>query len=365
MKEHKFYDILNRIALINLIGTVLFSGIVFLFNMSIINGILTVIPICIKLILWAFRGNIDNIEESNDKTILIITMCAFTLFFSVDSLLYNNFLPAAVLLIVPIFAVTLKKNLELIKMECIITFIFMVVLSTVNAIITPFKVNLLTNILFFIIAFVQLILIIKQYTEEALTISAKSDFFLDKSKRDGATGIYNNSTFYDAVTEKVQLMAPFCIIIINIDSFKTVKDTYGQPFGDYVLKSLVKIIKKTIREQDTAYRYVGEDIAVIFPKSTDDEAFVIAEKIRNNFREKTYDHNADWLRTKRPITISIGLIENNIRGAIPQELIEKCDQALFYSKQHGKNQTTIYHEHILEWEDKFDDFRRKYRDYKR
>lgn len=362
MEEDKFYECYKKVLIFDLIASIVFSCIVFLFNISLLGTLVTVFFVSIKLILWLLRDSF-HLEETNDNTSLTFSLCFITLFFSMDSIIYNNFFPAALALILPVFVMTLRKDIELIRRESFITAGFMVVTLIISVFFKPFQTNIFTELLLFVIPLLQILYIIKNLTEDTLSLSAKSEFFKDKSKRDSVTGLYNTGAFYEAVAQKVQLMAPFCFIIINIDNFKYVKDTYGLPFGDYVLMTLVKAIKKGCRDQDIGFRYNGEDMAVIFPKTTDDEAFRLAEKIRKIFSEKTYDHNADWARTKKPITISIGLIENNIRGAMPQELIEKCDQALFYSKQHGKNQTTVYHEHIVEWEDKFEDFRRKYRNY--
>jgi diguanylate cyclase (GGDEF)-like protein len=365
MEDDKFYDFLKRILIINLIISILFSSIVFLFNISLPGILFTALLIVLKLVLWLGINNIVNKGEVIDNVKRIITLSFITLYFALESMIYNNFSSASICLVIPIFIMTLKKDNEIIKLESAITVISIVLTLIFSIFVTPFESNFLTNLMLFLLILLQLLVIIKRFNDETSLISAKSDFFMDKSRRDGMTGIYNNSTFYDAVSEKVQMMAPFCIIIINIDNFKKIKDTYGYPFGDYVLKTLVKTIKKASRDQDIPFRYGGDDIAVIFPRTTENEAYKVAEKIRKNFSEKSFDHNAEWAITKRPITISIGLIENNIRGAMPQELIENCDKALYYSKQNGKNKTTVYHDHIMEWEDKFENSRRKYREYKR
>lgn len=358
-------DFFSKLLIINLAMSTLFSCIVFAFNISLLGILFAVLPIVFKALLWFKRDCIINIDEISEKIRRILALCLLTFYFAIDAIIYHNFLPVSIYLIIPVLAMTLKKDIEIIKLQSVITVTAMILMLVFSLFIVPFQPNLLTNLVLFVIVLAQALLIIKEYTEETLSISAKSEFFMDKSIRDPMTGLYNTGAFYDTVAEKVQLMAPFCIIIINIDNFKFVKDTYGQPFGDFVLKTLVEVIKKTGRERDVAFRYGHDDIAVVFSKTTDDEAFRIAEEIRKNFNEKTYDHNTEWARTRKPITISIGLIENNKRGAMPQELIEKCNQALFYSKQNGKNQTTVYHEHILEWEDKFEDFRRKYRSFER
>lgn len=365
MEDDKLYDFIKRILIINLIMSILFSSIVFLFNVSLVGFLIVVIPIVVKLVLLCVLNSFVNQGDITDNVSLTIILCLFTIYFAIEAIIYNNFLPVSIYLIIPILIITLKKDSEIIKIESIVTAVFMMLTLILSIFVTPFKSNIITILVLSIFILLQLLIIIKKFTDETLLISAKSDFFMDKSKRDGMTGLYNNGAFYDEVAERTRLMAPFCIIIINIDNFKKVKDTFGQPFGDYVIKTLVQIIKKATRDQDIAFRYGGEDVAIIFPRTLKEESFKIAEKIRKIFSEKTFEHNVEWVKTKRPITISVGLIENTKRGAMPQELIEKCDHALFYSKQHGKNQTTIYHEHIVEWEDKFEDFRRKYRDFER
>lgn len=363
MKESNFCNFFGRLLTLNLIFSVVFYSIIFLLHISVLGIIFAVLPVVFKLILWFGRNNYLNFDDITDKGKLILSLSIITLYYAVDAIICSNFIPVSILLIIPIFAITLKKDIEMLKLESIVTFVFMIIVLISSIFIRPFQANILSNLILFLMVLVQIFMIIKRYTEETLSISAKSEFFMDKSKRDDMTGLYNSGAFYEEVEERTRLMAPFCIIIINIDNFKFVKDTYGQPFGDYVLKILVNTVKQAKRDLDTGFRYGREDIAVVLPKTTDDEALRIAERVRKSFNETTYEHNAEWVRTKRPITVSIGLIENNQRGAIAQELIEKCDQALYYSKQHGKNQTTTYHEHMLEWEDKFEDFRRKYRNY--
>jgi diguanylate cyclase (GGDEF)-like protein len=346
MEDKKFYTFYKNILIYNLITSIVFSNIMYFFNVSPettqLKYILFIVPVIIKLILLISLIMVVKQNKLNENIRLAIILCCTTLYFNIDAFLYNCLSPAIIYLIIPIFIITLMKNSKVVKLETIVTAIFMAIYLVFLKFKTmPFKSNIITNSLALLAVFSQLLLIIKKIEDETLSMNAKSNFFKDKSKRDGMTGLYNNRTFYEVVSEKVQLIAPFCIIIIDIDNFKKANDTYGHPFGDIVLKTLVKTIKKTIRDKDIAFRYGGEEFAVVFPKTTADEAFEIAENIRRNFSLKTFN-NTEWSKTKIPFAVSIGLVENSKRGAIPQEIINNCDQALYQSKQNGKNQTTIY-----------------------
>lgn len=365
MVNNKLNEFFNRILFYHLAISVFLSVVVFLFHISPKGILFALLPVAVKLILFLGKNNILNIEEETEDKIIIMKLCLLTLFFTADGIVFNNFVSFPTCFIIPVLLITLLKDNKIIIQECVITSIYVMLILIFSSFVTLFQPNILTNLLFFLCAIFQIFLIIKKFTDETLSISAKSDFFMDKSRRDVMTGLYNSSTFYDMVAEKTQLMAPFCVVIFNIDNFKNVKDAYGQPFGEFVIKTLVNTIKNNCREQDIAFRYAGEDLAVIFPRTTEDTAYMITEKIRKSFAQTAYNHNTDWVRTRKPITTSVGLIENNKRGTMAQEIIEKCDKALFYSKQNGKNQTTIYHDHIVEWEDKFEDYRRKYRDFER
>ena len=123
---------------------------------------------------------------------------------------------------------------------------------------------------------------------------------------------------------------PYSIVMIDIDHFKRINDTYGHLTGDEILSSLSKLIKDNIRQSDTFGRYGGEEFILLLPETTLEQAVAVAE----NLRETVENHN---FMESESITISIGVADviaelKNIEG-----LIEKADENLYRAKESGRN----------------------------
>ena len=119
-------------------------------------------------------------------------------------------------------------------------------------------------------------------------------------------------------------------MLIDIDDFKNVNDTYGHQDGDAVLRKLVKIIKKSLRKSDLVARYGGEEFAIIMPETSIKKAFTVAERIRKNV--------ANMLKCKAlNITISIGIGTLSEKINSVYDLIRIADAALYRAKRDGKN----------------------------
>lgn len=130
------------------------------------------------------------------------------------------------------------------------------------------------------------------------------------------------------------------LLMIDIDYFKKVNDSYGHPFGDKVISVIASTIKSLVKGQDVIARLGGEEFAVLLPETNATGAFVIAEKIRQNIEHgkiRRLDNNGEV----GGITVSIG-IATYIKGCSLARLIDQADRALYLSKQKGRNQTTLY-----------------------
>lgn len=108
-----------------------------------------------------------------------------------------------------------------------------------------------------------------------------------------------------AITEAAKKIDDFSIIMIDVDEFKTVNDTYGHLNGDIILKDLSLIIKQNIRETDLAFRYGGDEFIILCSKVNAAGAQSIAERIRKAFNNKTYHFN----KKDHKFHISLGLAE--------------------------------------------------------
>ena len=125
----------------------------------------------------------------------------------------------------------------------------------------------------------------------------------------------------------------FALLMIDIDNFKAVNDTYGHPVGDSVLKRVSACIAEAVRKGDMAFRYGGEEFAVLLPMAGQAEGFLVAERIRSMVAEAVHDAEGAAIRS----TVSIGLALFPENAATVRDLILVADKALYAAKQAGKN----------------------------
>ncbi len=130
----------------------------------------------------------------------------------------------------------------------------------------------------------------------------------------------------------------FCLILCDIDHFKKVNDTHGHLSGDMVLKAVAATLKTALRANDLAFRYGGEELAVLLPDCSSDSAMQTAERLRANIEAaKIFGEK----RQQIPVTISLG-ISHYEAGMAVEELISRADKGLYRSKQSGRNRATFW-----------------------
>ena len=130
---------------------------------------------------------------------------------------------------------------------------------------------------------------------------------------------------------------PLALIILDIDHFKRVNDTYGHQCGDFVLKELAKIIKEEVREVDISCRYGGEEFTVILPETDLEGASTLAERLRESVEEHSFLFKKQLLK----ITISLGVAELSPSLSGIEELINLADIALYQAKEGGRNKVVV------------------------
>ncbi len=123
---------------------------------------------------------------------------------------------------------------------------------------------------------------------------------------------------------------PFSIVMIDIDDFKNVNDTYGHDVGDETLCTLTKCLESDLRAMDTVCRWGGEEFIVVLPETDIDTACEIAENLRKNI----YLHNFNHVRS---VSISVGVSSINDKSKNLKEIIKNSDDALYEAKKSGKN----------------------------
>lgn len=161
------------------------------------------------------------------------------------------------------------------------------------------------------------------------------------SVTDDLTGLYNkrffNSSIDDYIRSYMEDDVPISLLMLDVDHFKLFNDTYGHPEGDIVLANLGMIIMASLRERDLPSRYGGEEFAVILHNADAAVAMITAERIRSRFEEKTVQPLPG---IKVSVTVSIGVSQYRT-GETKEELIRRCDQALYEAKNSGRNRIVM------------------------
>lgn len=165
------------------------------------------------------------------------------------------------------------------------------------------------------------------------------------SSRDGLTGLYNRG-YFDKQLEAIcgtliRKEKPLSLLLLDVDHFKNINDTYGHPCGDMVLKELAKLLGSiTHRPLDVIARFGGEEFALLLPDTTLEGAAHVAAMVVKNAAEKHYY----WEGQVIHVTVSVGvhcmLPEDNSHFS---EIIKGADQALYQAKQQGRNRYIIHH----------------------
>ena len=127
------------------------------------------------------------------------------------------------------------------------------------------------------------------------------------------------------------------ILMLDIDFFKKINDTYGHAAGDIVLEAVAKIIKSCTRNVDTAARYGGEEFVVMLNNTPPSAALAVAERIRKLVEDKIILYDGQNIK----VTISLGVSSYNFDLEPAKSIVERADKALYESKQNGRNRVTL------------------------
>jgi diguanylate cyclase (GGDEF)-like protein len=154
--------------------------------------------------------------------------------------------------------------------------------------------------------------------------------------RDPLTGFFNHRFLHERLGEEVvrtqRARRPLSVLMLDLDDFKLVNDTFGHLFGDRVLTWTAELIRSTLRASDIPARYGGDEFAIVLPETNDDEARSAAERIIEAFREHTFKGEQ---RGPVPIGASIGVATYPADGRTSTELIAAADRALYRVKREG------------------------------
>jgi diguanylate cyclase (GGDEF)-like protein len=160
---------------------------------------------------------------------------------------------------------------------------------------------------------------------------------------DGLTGLFNRRHFQDVFDTEIrraeQQGRVLSLLLIDIDHFKQYNDRYGHPEGDAALRRVAAQVVKAIRSSDMAFRYGGEELAVVLPACPKPQAAVAAEKLRNAIR--SHAPRAGGTRFGGPLTVSIGVATFPEDSRSASTLMERADAALYAAKAQGRDRVAL------------------------
>jgi diguanylate cyclase (GGDEF)-like protein len=164
----------------------------------------------------------------------------------------------------------------------------------------------------------------------------------DMARTDGLTGLLNHRTFMEKLADEYRRIGreerPFSILLMDIDRFKTVNDTYGHPVGDVAIKAVAKVLKETVRVTDFVARYGGEEFAVGMVDSKSAGAEQMAERVRRTMAKTVITTIGG---RDLSITLSIGVASFPEDTRNPADLLAAADAALYQAKRSGRNRVCL------------------------
>ena len=166
---------------------------------------------------------------------------------------------------------------------------------------------------------------------------------------DELTGLLTSKSFFselrrEAARAEAENM-PFCVLMMDIDHFKNVNDTYGHLVGSETLEEVGAVIKKSLRAGDVGARFGGEEFAAFLLDADYSQGMIAAERVRSAIEKHEFPaarRNGAEPRPTHRITISIGVASFPDDGRDPIQLVEMADSALYRAKRNGRNQVCAY-----------------------
>ena len=182
-----------------------------------------------------------------------------------------------------------------------------------------------------------------QHLMSFVSLAIQNHLHYERTLRDVKTGLYNNGFFLTRLNEEIARTkrngSEASIIMMDIDRFKQFNDSYGHIAGDRVLESLAITIKQTVRTEDIPSRFGGEEFSILLPETDRDQAFLTAERLRSTIAEV----KVPWEPVLPQVTISLGIFTFGGDTALcAEEVIKRADEALYLSKERGRNRSTAW-----------------------
>jgi len=175
----------------------------------------------------------------------------------------------------------------------------------------------------------------------AIENSQLFELISERAHTDYLTNLWNHGYFQFLLQTEMEkakaTKSKLSLITVDIDNFKIYNDTLGHQAGDKILKDLALLLRNQSRKMDHVCRYGGEEFTIILPRTEQQEAYVIAERIRIDIQK--YPFLNEQIFPNKMLTVSLGIATFPENGLLPAELITSSDKSLYKAKNQGKNTT--------------------------
>ena len=163
----------------------------------------------------------------------------------------------------------------------------------------------------------------------------------ESSMRDPLTDLYNRRFFDQRLREEFAFatrhQAPLSVILLDLDHFKQVNDTWGHPAGDEVLRQVAGLIKRCVRKEDVASRFGGEEFAVVVRTESHEGARAVAERMRKRIEDTSIHHEGELILVTTSAGVATAAPPHMYES--PSALLAAADQALYRAKAGGRNRS--------------------------
>jgi diguanylate cyclase (GGDEF)-like protein len=167
----------------------------------------------------------------------------------------------------------------------------------------------------------------------------------EKATHDGLTKLINYQRFQEVLDEEIyrskRYEIPLTLVMVDLDYFKKINDTFGHLAGDYILRSVAEFLKQSTRKSDVIARYGGEEFAILLPETPIEGAYILADRIREKLAALRLQYGDQAIYVTASIGIASFSAESDLSNA---DLVKKADSALYRAKESGRNRCCLHGE---------------------
>ncbi len=183
---------------------------------------------------------------------------------------------------------------------------------------------------------------IKEFKDQIRSLKLR---FKEITSTDDLTGLKNAAYFWDYLSREVRKAgkknAPLSLVIVDLDNFKTINDSFGHIFGDEVLKEAAHVLKGALGRKGLIARYGGEEFVAVLPGTDEDRAFAVAERMRRALGEREFSREDNTFFISTSCGVATTAHDQQGQTSEPVSLFERADRALYEAKTRGKGMTVV------------------------